>query len=243
MRFESVSQFMKAFQELTPRFMPSGSSWAGDETFASIQNKVTNGDSSNLAKMYALIEKIDANVHVEHRTWEASVIGAYPCVPDYLSGNPLNMRRMLPVVTDNSPITVHFDSTVSAGVPANDLLKRGLAIIALVTKLKEIRPVDLVLHNSTRDKNNKPVMLSIVLDTNPISYAHLLPVLSNPAFVRLLMFEYMIQKMNLPSIPFGDIKKTLVLQSSDIVIPALYGVWTEEPVKWINKQLAKYQTD
>ena len=47
--------------------------------------------------------------------------------------------------SDASPVAVWVDLTCSGGFSAKDMEKRGTAILALVMKLKAIRPVDLYL--------------------------------------------------------------------------------------------------
>jgi len=73
----------------------------------------------------------------------AAVAGGAPCVPAYLAGNPLAMRRRVKISDDAAPLAVVVDIGVSASVKAATIERRGAAALALVRLLAATRPVTL----------------------------------------------------------------------------------------------------
>ena len=90
-----------------------------------------------LAEMEALVP-----VSQSWRTFN-SVIGMCPNVPQYLAGNPYNMRLKRRCATATAPLSIFVELVASAGIDARTCLKRGAAMLALVRMLANLRPVEL----------------------------------------------------------------------------------------------------
>lgn len=244
--FDSVTEMTEKSISKLDRSLWMPTAWNNYETIETIKTKVANGELKNQKQVESTLDKINANVEVDHKHWEASMVGAYPSVPDYLSGNPLNMRRLLPIETNTSPVTIYVDMFVSSSISADDLQKKGIAIIALVCKLQEIRPIELVIVSANRNKlDTGDVAVACKLETNPISLAHLLVILGNPGFVRTVVLNYKLQfmdvKSNLP--PSANPKKLFDLNQDTIWIDGAVSAdgWTfGDPVAWVNQQVAKF---
>lgn len=173
-----------------------------------------------------LLDKIESGFHGRTvQQWQPSVMGAYPMVPDFLAGMPDCMRRRMQTDTDVSPIRIVVNTTVSAGVDAHDLARRGAAATALAIKLSEVRPVELWAayggHAAGRTTIGR-----VKMDTNPVSISNAVAVLSSRQFARAICFAPMIEAANYntsigwPQGIRGDaMREALDLEPQDIYIP------------------------
>ena len=69
--------------------------------------------------------------------WQSSVCGAFPSVPDYLSGMPENMRRRTHNPDESTLIRIFYCTS------GYDSLNRSCAALALAIALSNTRPVEL----------------------------------------------------------------------------------------------------
>jgi hypothetical protein len=228
-----------------------GNAWCGGLDLAETLNRAENGDESNVERANELLEQIDGAVETPHRMWAPAIGGAYPMVPDYLAGHPMSMRYLEQQVSDTTPISLYISIMASAGVDAETMQRRGIAALALVLKLQQIRPIELYAICPWIGTT-----LVINIPTRPLSIAHAAFCLSHPAFFRRLGHQV------LYSLP-ADHSTTLNVDSR---IPAILGMgegdllvgngvqaldWNgkagaayadmlADPVGWVNQQVARY---
>lgn len=117
----------------------------------------------------------------------AAVAGGAPCVPAYLAGSPMAMRRRVRIADDLAPLAVVVDVGVSASVSHPTIQRRGAAALALVRLLAATRPVSLwVVSGQIVDKNDtaRDVAFAIRLDTAPLDVARAAWLLAAPEAFR-----------------------------------------------------------
>lgn len=68
-------------------------------------------------------------------------MGAYPIVPEVLSGHPMPMRMMAADPFEQSPMRMVIDSSVALAVTDDLMHLRAYTIAALLLRLMETRPV------------------------------------------------------------------------------------------------------
>jgi len=170
-RFDSAPEFATAAM---PYGIGEARGWTGSsigEAYAAC----TEGDLSAVPEAERMIDQISANVETTRSQWDPAVAGAYPMVPDYLSGHPLNMRRRTHVANENAPLRIYLDLTSSAGVESDKLTKRGIAFLALAMLLTRSRPVEMHVFTalgSARQRSPKNSgIVSIKLPTAPLDLA------------------------------------------------------------------------
>lgn len=228
------------------------SSWTDYETFDSALTKMTQGDDSYATMADELLEKIsDVTEGVPQRVWSASPYGAYPVVPEYLMDSPTPMR-MLSSQGDVSPVKVVVSTTCSGGISKETMTARGTAILALVMKLQQIRPVELYLLAEGNHQGTKDLFVMIRVDTKPLSIAHACFAMANVGFARQLTYAWMTHyhgwtggwPVNYRRGNYATIVRAECgIEPEDLWIPSSYLHDSEliyNPVQWVNSQLKKY---
>ena len=127
--------------------------------------------------------------------------------------------------------------------------KRGIAILALVLKLQQIRPVNLYLLHEGDGRQDSETFTVVKLDTRPLDISVVCHTLTDVGFTRRLMFCAARRNNNFM---YGwprnykqpeyqtRIRQVLNMTASDIYIKgALIGdELLNNPVAWVNKQIA-----
>lgn len=117
----------------------------------------------------------------------SAVAGGAPCVPAYLAGSPMAMRRRVRVADDLAPLAVLVDMGVSASVKHGTIQRRGAAALALVRLLAATRPVSLwVICGQCTDKHDaaRDAAFAVRLDTAPLDVARAAWLLAAPEAFR-----------------------------------------------------------
>lgn len=168
-KFDTASEFAIAARPYADR----ASGWTGS-TETEAYDACTKGDLDAVPEAERMINQISANVETTRSVWDPAVAGAYPIVPDYLSGHPLNMRRRTHIVNENSPIRIYLDLTSSAGIESDKLARRGIAFLALAMLLTRSRPVEMHVFAALGGRNHRDSGGGIVackLPTAPLDIA------------------------------------------------------------------------
>ncbi len=122
----------------------------------------------------------------------AAVAGGAPCVPAYLAGNPLAMRRRVKISDDAAPLAVVVDIGVSASVKAATIERRGAAALALVRLLAATRPVTLWAvsgQNISRYSDHATdAAFGVQIETAPLDVARAAWLLASPDAFRRAAF-------------------------------------------------------
>ena len=156
------------------------SSWTDNESFDTAMHKMANGDEAYAAMADKLLDQLqDLSEGMPVREWTASPIGAYPIVPEVLSGMPACMRILSPS-GELTPVKVVISSTSSGAVSKETMTKRGVAVLALIQKLQVIRPVELYILVEGNDEHVRDDLFQMIrVDTKPLSVAHACFALAN----------------------------------------------------------------
>lgn len=226
-------------------------SWTDGETFESALRKMEYGDDTYASMADALLDKIsDLTEGVPQREWTPGPYGAFPVVPEYLTGMPTCMRAMSPS-GELSPVKIVVSTTCSGGISAETMTKRGVAVLALVMKLQQIRPVELYILAEGNGSKARNLFQLVKLDTKPLSIAHTCFALANVGFARALTYPHMIHYFDWDGRWPDDYRtagyETIVrtecgMTPTDLWINSAYATdqLLRDPVKWVNNQLHKY---
>src|SRR6266699_6056288 len=149
-----------------------------------------------------LLAEMESLVPVS-KSWRPhdSVIGMCPNVPQYLAGNPYNMRLKRRCTTVTAPLAVFVELVASAGITAQTCLKRGAAMLALVRMLANLRPVELWCAIAIGQRNSRS-SLCVRLDTAPLDLARAAHVLTHPSVFRALGYPSLEHEFY-PSVGWG----------------------------------------
>ena len=189
--FDSVGEL--AMHAKDRPFTGGSADWFGNVTALDAVNRTLYGDESLVAESDKLLEQFE---HVSFastaRIWADDVVGAVPNVPAFLAGVPCNMRRKR---RDDSqaaaPLALIVDVSTSAAITAQQIKRRGAAILALTRILSARRPVELWCGTSGGSNMGGPMGATFVmgrLETAPLNLAQAAFVLSHPGFHRHLCY-------------------------------------------------------
>lgn len=271
-RFDSLEDFLNKAQ--TPGLMDwsrgGRDKWAGGETIAQACKSTLTATAATpyMPQAQALLDKIDASFRDRDTlTWMPSVCGAYPIVAEALMGLPESMRTRMPVESDIAPINIYLEMGVSCGVRKEELVKRGIALAALIMRMSEMRPVQLKLFGAweLHTHNNNWIFFDIPMSSTPVSVAHVLSTIAHDSFMRTLNFgvcDWIARKVANRKIDFNEsfgwafgsptgeadkrragVRDRFNLNPQDIVIQCGYlddaQLMNSDPVAWVHAQLEK----
>lgn len=187
--FESPAEFADAADACRSTERYRDDLWAGG-SWSEAVTECRNGAERYVAKVSKILDSI--NVEVPRCTWINSPCGAFPVVPEVLAGRPDPMRRRVPVDCATSPVRMYLDLVSSAGIPVDDLRKRGTAFLALAMALTQIRPVEMyaAMPNTTSEGAHFSTLITIRLDTAPLDTASVAAMFCNTAITRHLAYSY-----------------------------------------------------
>lgn len=165
--------------------------WAGNVTGLQAVKMAQEGDLSGVASSDAMLEKFERfTFETGRKAWSNDVCGSIPNVPAYVAGHPLAMRRRTRQDSAAAPIAVVVDLTTSGSITAEQIAKRGAAILALVRILSTRRPVELWAGTGLdADGRKNSVWTFAKIETAPLDLATAAHVLTHASFPRILCYE------------------------------------------------------
>jgi hypothetical protein len=238
-----------------------GGSWYGNVSFEDAIRKTHSGDQALVAPSDLLISQLEDQI-VHTKKWRNvdDVVGAIANVPAFIAGVPQCMRRRQRLDHDDAPVTIFMDLTSSAGISAQDLLKRGTAILAFARLLCEHRAVELWGGISIGEGGWGGKAWSNTvgwrIDTTPLDLARAAFLLAAPAMARGIGYALGEKTSSRGSWggswPFGNHDKHVATQaerlqralgnSELLLVPPIYlnDPLTQDPVGWIKRELSQY---
>ena len=222
--------------------------WCGGLGRPATLERATYGDDANVPQARALLERVQGAVETPRTTWRRDVAGAYPVVAEYLQGLPDCMRARRRSLDLSNPIAVYASIMAPAIEDADNMMRRGIAILALALKLQAQRPIDLYAVCPW-----VATTLVIRIPTRPLSIAHAAFALSHPAYFRRLAHEVLYATGDQDTSINNDsyVPKILGMKPTDIYIGtgmstldwsgtrANYLDMQADPIAWINAQLKR----
>jgi hypothetical protein len=170
--------------------MASYSEWYGNVTFDEACQLAIHGDVKLVAKSDALLAKFERYAfETSGRGWRNDVVGALPDVPAYIAGHPLNMRRRTRLDSAAAPIAIIVDTTISAAIKPETIMRRGAAILALVRILAGRRPVELWAVSQVDAEDRGCATVGARIDTTPLDLGTAAFALTHPAFPRRICYS------------------------------------------------------
>jgi len=253
--FDSIQDFARACEKLTPRDAYSEGSWYGFESYNDTLKGCFKGDSNLVVKSDEFLEQVEAeSIETLQPYWAKSVQGAFCNVPDYLSGSPTPMRLRKKASSELSPVSIYVSTTCSGGIDSEVMTKRGLVALALLRKLETIRPVSLYLLAETHGNKDGICAIAVRMQSSPIDLSVACYALAHVSFARHLTYtfaqrhegfnggwpnQYKYGETNGGSKYYNFIRQHVGMNEQDIYVPpaALHDQMLKNPVEWINTKL------
>lgn len=193
-RYNSVESYSrlvetaKDYQDMCPDL-----SWYGGISFNESLDKARVGDTSVVSDYQRKVDNlIDAmqNASEPRKIYENSVCGTRVSVPDYLGGNPFNMKRKVVREIENRSVHIYVSTTCSAAISAEKMIARGATILALIEYLQMCRyAVQLSLLSETHGRTTGDLIQVISVET-PLNLSTAGFAIAHPAFARHLTYSY-----------------------------------------------------
>ena len=232
-----------------------GGSWCGNRSNAESAAFLANGDLSGVEPSDAFLSAMEREVFVsrKYRTID-DMCGGVPNIPNYLAGLPQQMRRRVRTTNQVAPLAIFADLTSSGGISAEDVRKRGCAILALVRLLANLRPVELWAFTGL-GSHRKAAYTVVRVETSPLDLARAAHVLTCPSVSRGIGYGLSQERFHSGGgWPYGDgcklqrqhgaaIMARVADPGSDVLfIPPvyLYDDSIKNPAKWVHDKLAEY---
>lgn len=244
-------EYLASLPDAKEKSWSSGGIWTDNETFDSALAKMANGDDTYAEMANKLMDRLtDLSEGVPVREWTPNVMGAYAVIPEVITGMPLCMRSFSHS-GESQPLKVIVSTTCSGGIDCETMTKRGVAILALVQKLRMVRPVELIILVEGNVKGRGNLFQLITVDL-PLSVAHACFAMANAGFARVLTYAHMHKYFHwnggwsegFRSSGYDkNVREACGFADEDLWISAAYLHDSElinNPLAWVNKQLAKY---
>ena len=240
--------FLGAAHAARPEYF--GDAWCGGLDRSETLHCAAYGDDGNVPRAHDVMDKLQGSIETPRALWRRNVGGCYPVVAEHLQGIPDAMRERRRLRDASHPITVYASIMASCTVSAEDMMKRGIAILALVLKLQAIRPIKLYAVCPWVYST-----LLIEIPTRPLSIAHAAFCLSHPAFFRRLGHEVLFSTGDRCTAMADDpsVPARLGMRPTDLYVgtgvssldwtggaKSEYATVLQDPVGWINETIRRY---
>lgn len=225
--------------------------------------KFLAGDETYVAQAEAYLSKLNDTLPETLRDeWRSDVFGPIISVPDYLSNSPAPFRREKISESSCAPVRIVVSLTSSAGISHEKLRERGIVILALMMKVQQVRPVDLVLYcELDADGHNRGMgLVSLTMESRPLSIAHTLNAMADSMVARQMFYNAILAEALIRGFKggrggwpenfvyggknveyFASVKQEFNMTEGELYIPPTYlgDPITTNPLQWINDNLHK----
>lgn len=205
------------------------------------------GDDTFVEEARKLLQEFSEGIVSPHFTWEHNMVGAFPDVPAYLSGDPENMWFKANNPSDRTPLRIYVGIGCSWSITPDQLRQRGIVLAALAMALSEVRPIYITpFANSYDYSGTNHGMFSWDISTSPLVLSELLAVMSDVRIVRYVWIP-LIKKFFPPTaagVPFVDIRRQHIpnIRDEDLYIAPISSrdPLLDDPITWLKTNVAKY---
>jgi len=189
--FDTVAAFVQDAERIVPSWDSHRNlDWWIEDTWDGVKAKALNGDTSHVAKAEELMSKLEAQLETVHREQVFSMAGAWPDVGREVAGEPESMVYVEEDHSSVGPIRILVDAVSSAGVSAEDLVDRGVTMLALVMQCQQIRPTELWVLVGKDIAGSGGGFVCVKLGTTPLDISTACGVLTSPGFARALGYGW-----------------------------------------------------
>lgn len=196
--YNSPEQFLSAAKALPPSFFSDIDPEWSNGTSAQAKTYLEYGSDKYLDQAKALIDKMQLNGLFAHgqKLWMPSVVGAFPNVPNAIMNLPETMYQLeeTDIQSETTPLKVYVELGADWRVAAEDLIKRGVAIMAFALAMKQVRGIELYCVSSVcpnydlRQSSAATIIQTIRLETNPLDLERATYMLCDPSMYRQLVY-------------------------------------------------------
>lgn len=230
-----------------------GHDWDAGVGFDQAIQLAKNGDPTMVSKYSDAVDKLvdDYQISQENRkSYISAVAGSRVSVPEYLGGSPRCMKRRAVREMSVRTVNVYVATTSWAGFRADDLLKRGYTILALLEYLQMSQvAVELYLTSELDGRTDGDFIQVIKVESHPLDLSTAGFAVAHPAFPRQIMYgmAYVMDGFNgrfarsqYDTNYVERLGKAIGMKPGDIYVPtSKYGDddIVKQPEKWLAKHI------
>lgn len=259
---ESYVNYLNQIPECYGWSKIDGDSFQG-MTWGDAINTLTNGSRKYLERAQALIDKMaEQNIFASHQPQiEAGMVGFMANVPAALAGQPYDMWNIIASEEQSitTPINVYVETLVSGGVSHDELISRGVCVLAFVLAMNNIRPVELYTICIAKPYDaNRTGGVVVRVPSKPLDIQRAAFMLCDPAYYRRLAFaamaDHSLSNNSYVQWPWNDkpttnthepkMRELLDMGEEDIFIPGGYlfdELMKHDPVQWVKNKIKEHQ--
>ena len=263
LRFYDASEYAAHLRELPQefRYMSRDTSFYGMQYDLAVK-MLEQGDMSSVALASKFVDKMqDAQIFsIGQPQWENAIVGYHVNVAAFMAGHPKHMMRraVSEYVSTMAPLSVYVDVTVSAFLSHQQLIARGVAMLAFVMAMSQIRPVELYCcgcGHYNDDARAQAVVCKV--ESKPLDLARAAFMLTNPAYNRRISFSAGTALAGVPGnysiplafnrLPHADLEASmrhmLSMEAHDIYLKHGHmddSLMLSDPVKWVRNMIEKH---
>lgn len=253
--FDSYQTFLDSIENIVAVHKHQSndySSWAGGTKSETI-HKAKFGDNELLERANKIVLDIENILLPSVETYQevSYYYGHRPNISAVIAGQPKSMYRREYVLepSNTKPIKIYLDRVTSVYFSADQILARGLAVMALALALKRLRPTVLYVGESACNRHTgNNTCSAISIDLNNIDLSVLAFALAGPSFYRRLLFainSHLNDGANYNSykVSAETTRRMLGFSEHDLIFE---GMWfndadidlsIENPTQWVRQRL------
>lgn len=251
--FDSIGEFLTEIEK--PEYAASGRKAAYfSNNIPRAIDKARKGIPRHNDAINALVDKVQCELPAMQDAWVPSVSGPVPIVPAAIAGLPDNMLRLEQQETTGVPLRIFVSVCLSGGCGPDVIAQRGIAINALLQSVSARRPVELCIFGDMGDAGSHGMCTPVIrIQAMPLDVATLTGALTDPDFLRTLLFAYAYKHSpwtgqwawgTSPTDPDAQAKTRAALGCApdDLVILGAYlsesDLIIRDPMAWVQEQIA-----
>jgi hypothetical protein len=161
--------------------------WVGGEKVDEVISKLKNGGDIKLVEGASkYLDKFNMAIATEIPIHQPSPFGGRFIIPEAILGWPEPARKLTRNYDDAAPLTVYFSNTCSGGIDVNQMIERGMAIMAFVMAMSYIRPVRVIYFSELGGNTEAKGWVNVTYEvpTSPMSLSEAAYCMSSMALTR-----------------------------------------------------------
>jgi hypothetical protein len=232
------------------------SGWAmNGESAETIFNKAVHGDMAAAKRASKMLDKFNKDLEFKSFAWKSvnSVVGGAVNIGAFCAGVPQCMRQRRRIATETAPLSIVVDICASSSTSSSTIETRGVAVLALIQRLSNLRPVQLYIATAHHSPNGGNVGILIKMPSH-IDLAKVGNAMASTGFMRYLCFcvENSIKAFGTGAKPWQSHPKyrkhgaafwrRLSGNEETLFVPPLMGneEITSRPYEWVESMLKQY---
>ena len=236
----------------------------GQRSFDQINKSIRFGNDENVSKSDDLLAQFEDIFDFNTKKLETvrSVAGGMAHIPSMLAGAPNSMITKRRTMKEGAPLTLIIDLCMSAAISADDMLKRGIALLSFARMAATVRPVKIwVVGGMLPDSSDKAFeAMAFPIDSQPLDLARACQAISEVSMLRTVQFAVTCWMAGQPGDQYikwpynakakydariGPIWRSLLNIPDTEDILAVTGAHcndklVQQPVEWIKDNIEKY---